>query len=103
MVTYPNQKIITVRKSIKDKDDSFLQISNTNWEIACQTLTYSAFKLYLYMSSNKDNYRFALSYENVNSHIPMNRKTYDKAVSELKECGYLENTDGNEWTFYDAI
>ena len=103
MVTYPNQKIITVKKSIKDKDDNFLQINNISWEVACQTLTYSAFKLYLYIARNKDNYRFALSYEDVNVHVPMNRKTYDKAVSELKGCGYLENTNGSEWAFYDTI
>ena len=103
MVLYPNQKIITVSKSIKDKDDNFLQIANANWEVACQTLTYSAFKLYLYISRHKNNYRFALSYEDVNSHVPMNRKSYDKAVSELKDSGYLENTRGKEWTFHDAV
>lgn len=103
MTTYPNQKVITVNKDIHDKDSQFLQVKNINWQTACQNLTYSAFKIYLYMASNKDGYRFALSYEAINELIPMNRKTYDKCIIELKECGFLVNKKGNEWTFYEAI
>lgn len=101
MVTYPNQKVITVSKEACKKD--FLQINNTAWQVACATLTYSAFKLYLYMADNKDGYSFALSYEAVNEVLPMNRNTYDKAIKELRENGYLQQTSGNYWSFHDAI
>ena len=99
MVTYPNQKVITVHKQECKKD--FLQINNTAWQAACEVLTYSAFKLFLYMADNKDGYSFALSYEAVNDVLPMNRNTYDKAIKELRECGYLTQTSGNNWTFSD--
>lgn len=101
MVVYPNQKVITVFKD-QCKED-FLQINNANWQCACGILTYSAFKLYLYMSSNKHGYSFALSYETVNELIPMSRKAYDKAIKELKDCGYLHQVKGNIWSFSDKI
>jgi hypothetical protein len=101
MVVYPNQKVITVLKD-ECKED-FLQVNNTNWQVACANLTYSAFKLYLYMAGNKNGYSFALSYETINGLIPMNRKTYDNAIRELKDCGYLRQVKGSVWNFSDKI
>ena len=101
MVVYPNQKVITVLK--EECKEDFLQVNNSNWQVACANLTYSAFKIYLYMSSNKNGYSFALSYETVNELIPMNRKTYDKSIKELKDCGYLCQAKGNAWSFSDSI
>ena len=99
MVVYPNQKVITVLKD--DCKDDFLQINNINWRMACVTLTYSAFKIYLYFASNKNGYSFALSYETINELIHMNRKTYDKAIKELKDFGYLRQVKGSDWIFSD--
>ena len=101
MIVYPNQKVITVFKD--DCKEDFLQVNNTNWQIACANLTYSAFKIYLYIASNKNGYSFALSYETINELIPMNRKTYDKAIKELKNCGYLYQVKGSTWNFSDRI
>ena len=101
MTVYPNQKVITIFK--EDCKDDFLQVNNANWQMACFNLTYSAFKIYLYMVSNKDGYSFALSYETINSLIPMNRKTYDKAIKELKDYGYLHQIKGNNWGFNDSV
>ena len=101
MVVYPNQKVITVFKD--DCKEDFLQVNNANWHIACANLTYSAFKIYLYIASNKNGYSFALSYETINELIPMNRKTYDKAIKELKDCGYLRQVKGSAWSFSDRI
>ena len=101
MVVYPNQKVINVLKD-ECKDD-FLQVNNANWQVACANLTYSAFKIYLHLASNKNGYSFALSYETINELIPMSRKTYDKAVKELKDCGYLRQVKGSDWSFSDRI
>lgn len=108
MITYPNQKIVTIFKTEikkarnKEDQEQFLQIGNNTWQAACSTLTYSAFKLYLYFTSNKNGYSFALSYEAVNEQLSMNRKTYDKAIKELKEYGYLRQVRGNNWVFNDV-
>lgn len=101
MLAYPNQKVITITKDPCRND--FLQINNMNWQRACANLTYSAFKLYLYFSSNQNGYSFALSYEAVNALIPMSRKTYDNAVKELKNCGYLTKTEEGLWNFTDKV
>jgi Zn/Cd-binding protein ZinT len=98
MITYPNQKIITV---CKETGEGFLQINIKNWQKASMQLTYSAFKIYLYMAGNKNGYKFALSYEDINTQIPMNRKTYEKAIAELKKYKYLQFVGGNAWMFYD--
>lgn len=103
MVTYPNQKIITVFKEKCEKD--FLQIKNNNWKSASNILTYSAFKIYLYMASNKDEYTFALSYAAINEEIPMSRNTYDGAIKELIKNGYLScsSEKKNCWAFHEAL
>lgn len=101
MITYPNQKIITVNKTKCEND--FIQVNNAAWQYACITLSYSAFKIWLYMASNKNNYTFALSYEAINEAIPMSRNTYDNAIKDLKICGYLENIIGNKWRFSDSL
>ena len=101
MLIYPNQKVITICKDECNSD--FLQVNNLNWQIACSYLTYTAFKLYLYLAGNKNGYTFALSYEAVNELIPMNRKSYDKAVKELKDCGYLRQIKRNAWMFSDKV
>lgn len=98
MTSYPNQKIVTVFKDECRED--FLQIKNDAWHAASSILTYSAFKLYLYFASNKNGYSFALSYEAVNELIPMNRRTYEKAIKELKDDGYLTQVSGNNWHFH---
>jgi biotin operon repressor len=55
------------------------------------------------MARNQDGYSFALSYEAVNALIPMSRKTYDKAVKELKDNGWLIKVESNSWIFKDKI
>lgn len=100
MTVYPNQKVVTIHKEQCQED--FLQIKNINWQCACDNLTYSAFKIYLYMASNQNGYTFALSYEDVNIAVPMSRKAYDKAIKELKEYGYLNQVQGHVWRFTDS-
>ena len=99
MITYPNQKIITIMKNISDND--FLQISNKDWQYACENLSYNAFKLYLWMAKNSNEYKFALSYEAVNEDILMCRKSYNNAIKDLRDWGYLyqEDPNSNQWIF----
>lgn len=101
MITYPNQKIITVNKTKCEND--FIQVDNKAWQYACTTLSYSAFKIWLYMASNKNHYTFALSYEAINNIIPMSRNTYDNAIKDLKISGYLVQIYGNRWEFNDNL
>lgn len=97
MTVYPNQKVVTVFKD-ECKED-FLQIKNETWQAAYQNLSPSAFGLYLYFASNKNGYSFALSYVAVEEAIGISRKTYEKAIKELKDSGYLTHVSGNAWHF----
>ena len=97
MITYPNQKIITVFKEKVECD--FLQIQNGSWQWAAQDLNYNAFKIYLYLASNKDSYSIALSYVAINNLFPMSRHGYDNAIKELTDVGYLYHVAGNNWCF----
>ena len=96
MITYPNQKIVTIHK---DDNDPFLQVGVDTWIEASNILSPMAFKLYLLMASNQNEYTFALSYESICSRIPMSRKTYEKAIKELREYNFLTCTGGNKWDF----
>ena len=101
IITFPNQRVITVEKPDykANKDEPFLQVGKTEWLAAAQYLTYSAFKLYLYLATNKNGFTFALSYAAINQELPMNRKTLYKCVNELKDCGYLRQIKDNYYVF----
>ena len=101
MITYPNQKVITVNKA--ECKNNFLQLNRNAWQAAANTLSFSAFKIYLYMANNKNGYTFALSYAALNEEIPMKRDTYDNAIKDLKKAGYLEQEKGNQWNFYETV
>ena len=104
MITYPNQRVVTILKDKCDKD--FLQINNGDWQEASQIIkTYSAFKLYLYFASNKDGYSIALSAVAVQEAIGISENTYRAAFKELVELGYLTQVPGrkNNYTFHSSI
>lgn len=58
-VTYPNQRMVCVHREPVKTD--FLGIRNDNWKAAARDLSAHAFKLYLYLASNANNYTLALS------------------------------------------
>lgn len=104
MITYPNQRVVTVFKPDCSKD--FLQINNQEWQVAASTLkTYSAFKLYLYFASNMNGYSVALSPIAIEEAIGISENTYRAAFKELLEYGYLHKVEGkkNQYFFYTAI
>lgn len=57
--SYPHQKIITVHRA--PLSNNFLGINNDNWKHAARELGAHGFLLYIYLASNKDQYKFALS------------------------------------------
>jgi len=57
--TFPNQRMVCVHRERASAD--FLGIKNENWMAAARDLSAHALKLYLYLASNADNYKLALS------------------------------------------
>ena len=80
----------------------FLGIKNENWKSACRDLRPHAFVLYLYLASNANGYQLALSPEAIRREIGMARSTYHDQFKILIDKGYLVQTGGNTYTFYET-
>lgn len=100
MALYANQKTVLIRK--KSYKDSFLQIGISEWQEACKVLKPSAFKLYLYLASNKDGFRLGLSREAVFNAIGVTKSPYYEAQKELMEHGYLVETGAGFLEFHTS-
>lgn len=97
MTTYANQKVIHIEKAECTKD--FLQVSNNDWMEAARTLNGNAFKIYLYLASNKDGYNLALSPKAIENALDVPKKSYSRAIEELEENGYITYKKGNVYVF----
>ena len=98
--TLPNQRTIIIHKESLNKD--FLGISNPIWQAAARDLGAHAFLLYVYLAANKDNYNLALSQVAVTNATGMPRSTYHDQFKKLVLKGYLVNTNGNTYEFYEV-
>ena len=97
--TFPNQRIVIVHKEPLKGD--FLGISNPIWQAAARDLGAHAFLLYVYLAANKDNYNLALSQVAVTNATGMPRSTYHDHFKKLVLKGYLVNTHGNTYEFFE--
>ena len=97
METYANQKVIKINKDKCTND--FLQIANDEWHEAARTLSSSAFMLYLYLASNNDGFRIALSQKAVQKATGLPKTSYHRAFDELWHANYLTLEEGNTYLF----
>ena len=100
MNTVANQKVVIISKNSYKSD--FLQIGIAEWQEACKVLSPAAFKLYLYLASNANGFKLALSQVAVENAIGISKSSYHRAVKELEEKGYLIHKSGNAFIFYCA-
>ena len=98
--TFPNQRMVKVHR--ERAMANFLGIKNENWQAASRDLGAHGLQLYLYLASNADNYTLALSPAAVRQAIGLKRSTYHDKFHELEEKGYLVNTHGNTFEFYEV-
>ena len=99
-ITFPNQRTICVHRERAESD--FLGIKNENWKAAARNLSAHAFKLYIYLASNKDNYKLALSPAAVRQEIGMARSTYHDQFHVLVDKGYLVPAHGSTFDSYEV-
>lgn len=97
--TVANQRTVRVHRERASAD--FLGIKNENWKAAARDLKPHALLLYLYFSANADNYEFALSPAAITAEIGMPRSTYHDQFKVLVNKGYLVNTHGNTYDFFE--
>ena len=98
--TYPHQKVINIHR--EPLGGGFLGINNDNWKYAARVLGAQAFLLYIYLASNKDDYKYALSPAAVQQEIGMPRSTYYDQLRRLESFGFLVSGKGNMLDFYEA-
>jgi hypothetical protein len=106
METVANQRVITTKKepcSKKSTTQYYTAINLKALELAMKTLSPNAFKMWVYLGKNKDNYTFALSKVDTLKWCGFSKGTYSKAFEELEENGFLVKTkDGsNHYDFYE--
>lgn len=98
---YPNQKQITITKEPIGEGDVYLRIRKDVLFNAAQRLKKGGFKLYIYLSSNKEGYILNLSQIALERDFGIKKNQFYGAVEELIEAGYLYQPDPakNNWTF----
>ena len=99
-MTYPNQRMINIHRESAKTD--FLGIKNENWKAASRDLSAHAFKLYIYLAANADNFTLALSPAAVRQEIGMARSTFHDQFHVLLDKGYLVHSHGNTFEFYET-
>lgn len=103
MTTSPNQRIIKInRKKVNYKDSKRpYMIAYTDLvEQASQDLNGSEFKVYIYMISNQDGFKFGCSPQDISNRYGLNIDTVKKAINKLIEKGYIVKTNGT-YEFYE--
>ena len=98
MYSYPNQNFIQIHKQSYSRD--FLQIGISEWQRACKELTPSAFKVYLYLASNKDNYRMALSKQDIKDKLGISFTRFYEAIMLLRRMHYICCSGSNQFHFF---
>ena len=101
MVTVPNQKTIEVNKEKCNKDNLYGMFNLDALHAAMINLKGEAFKLWCYLNKNQTGYKFALSKVDAISWGVGSKSSYDRAVKELTEKGYLVETSRNHFDFYE--
>ena len=97
--TFPNQRVISIHRESARSD--FLGIKNENWQAAARDLGAHALMLYLYLASNANGYNLALSPAAICQAIGMPKSTYRDQFEKLLSRGYLIQTKGNSFDFYE--
>ena len=99
-MSFPNQRLVCVHR--ERASSNFLGIKNTNWQAASRDLGAHALQLYLYLAANADKYTFALSPTAIRQSIGMARSTYHDQFRKLVDKGYLVQSKGNTFEFYEV-
>ncbi len=99
MITYPNQKVVTVRKAKSNKENLYGIVNLDAAKEASKNLKAGAFRLWVFFTCQQDSYTFALSRKHLHDEWGINKSQYTEGVKELKECGYLVPKNESESVF----
>ena len=99
--TVANQKTIKVQKEKTDKSNLYTITNLDALQSAMIDLKGETLKMWLYLNKNQNGYEFALSRVDAIKWGIGSKSSYDRAIAELKEKGYLVETTSNHYDFYE--
>lgn len=103
-LTSPSATLVSCQKAVQIKkkrepeghtDVRLADIFKQDVFEASRNLKESGFKLYMYLISNSDGYVFGLSKVDVTRSMGISDASYNRAVNELIDKGYLTKTEQN--------
>lgn len=95
-MAYPNQRIIYIQRASADVRKDFFKIGHKQLNKCVNDLSGNAFKFYIYLANNKDNFKLELSSSDFIQWSGTSDSTYDRAFKELKEKQYLIQAPGKK-------
>ena len=98
MYSFPNQNFVQIHKQSYSRD--FLQIGISEWQNACKVLTPSASKIYLYLASNADGFRMALSKQDVKNKLDISFTRFYEGIALLRRMHYICCSGTNQFHFF---
>lgn len=105
MITSPNQRVVSIKRNVpkKETNKAFAYIYIDAIQDASKSLKgETAFKLWMYFASNKDNYTFAFSPKAFSEAYDCSEKSAREAFTQLVEERYLiSGNRKNEFVFYE--
>ena len=101
MNTVANQKTVVMQKAQSDKDHLYSIFNLEALQVAMIELKGETFKLWCYINKNQKGHTFALSKVDAIKWGIGSKSSYDRAVKELIEKGYLVETSSNHFNFYE--
>lgn len=99
----PNQRVVTINRNNPEKGGKqFLAIYTEAIAAASRILAGEvAFKLYIYLSANKDKYESYFSPQNFSNVYGCSVDAARKAFNQLEEKGFIVNKGNNHYEFYE--
>ena len=97
----PNQKTIRVEKQQSDRANLYAKYNLNALQLAMLSLKGETFKLWCYLNKNQNGYTFSLSKVDALNWGIGSKSSYDRAIAELIDKGYLVNTTGNTFIFQE--
>lgn len=108
MTSYPNQKTVLVHRDMpkqtkENKRPYVIAYTDAISQAATNLGTkHTAFKLYLYLLCNQDNYLSALSPQDFANEYGVSLKAAKDAVNDLIAAGYLVLREKKSYDFYET-
>ena len=100
-----NQKAIKIKKSTCDEQHRYLRVNLGSLKYAMNNLSGEAFKMWVYLVKNANDYEFLLSKADALYNWGIgSESSYSRGIATLKNKGYLVQVepDKENYIFYDV-